>query len=447
MVQLKNINSHFFRQEDISPLAIFRIVFGLLIFLESVGAIFTGWIKKTLIDPDFTFTFIGLEWLQPLPGSGMHIYYFVMGLFGLMVMFGFYYRIGITCFGLMWTATYLMQKSSYNNHYYLLILLCLLMAILPAHRYYSMDVKAGRCTEQGSMPAWCRWAIILQLAIVYIYAGISKMNPDWIAAMPIKLWFSTKANYPIIGNILQESMLQQIVAYGGIFYDTFIVFILLWKRTRWFGVIISVCFHLFNSVVFGIGIFPYLMLGFLLFFFEPDKIRSTFFKKKNAVLATGSIDQSSLEYSHFLKPLLVVYFILQIALPLRHYFYQGNPHWTEEGHRMAWHMMLRAKGANIKFDVVDRKTGKSELVNPNQFLTDKQARKMAGKPDMIWQFCQFLKKKYSEKGIDEIEIYAQSWASLNGRPPKQYINPEINLAEVKWERFSHADWILPMKED
>lgn len=98
------MNKFLFKQIDNSPLIIFRIIFGLLIFLESVGAIFTGWIKRTLIDPEFTFTVIGFEWLQPLPGNGMYFYYLVMGTFGFFVMIGYKYRLSIISFTLMWTA-------------------------------------------------------------------------------------------------------------------------------------------------------------------------------------------------------------------------------------------------------------------------------------------------------------------------------------------------------
>ena len=61
-----------FKHIDNSALIVFRILFGLLIFLEAVGAILTGWVRKTLVEPEFTFSFIGFEWLQPLPGNGMY---------------------------------------------------------------------------------------------------------------------------------------------------------------------------------------------------------------------------------------------------------------------------------------------------------------------------------------------------------------------------------------
>src|SRR6056300_1819802 len=106
------LNKWLFKRIDNSALIIFRIIFGLLCFLESVGAIFTGWVKTTLIEPQFTFSFIGFECLQPLPGNGMYVYYTVMGMLGLFVMIGYRYRLSILTFTLMWSATYLMQKSS-----------------------------------------------------------------------------------------------------------------------------------------------------------------------------------------------------------------------------------------------------------------------------------------------------------------------------------------------
>src|SRR5690606_4698542 len=152
---LPQMNKLLFKHIDNSSLIVFRIIFGLLCFLESVGAIFTGWIKRTLIDPEFTFSFIGFEWLQPLPGNWMYLYYAIMGLFGLFIMVGYKYRWSILTFTLMWTATYLMQKSSYNNHYYLLCLLSAIMIFQPANRYASLDVKLNPKIKQISMPNWC----------------------------------------------------------------------------------------------------------------------------------------------------------------------------------------------------------------------------------------------------------------------------------------------------
>src|SRR5690554_3873227 len=174
------LNKFLFKHIDNSSLIVFRIIFGLLCFLESVGAIYTGWIKRTLIDPEFTFSFIGLEFLQPLPGNWMYAYYAIMGLFGLCIMLGYKYRFSAIMFTLMWAATYFMQKASYNNHYYLLILLSAFMVFLPANRYYSIDAKNNPNIKQLSMPNWCRLVFIFQMLIVYTYGSLARFYPGWL---------------------------------------------------------------------------------------------------------------------------------------------------------------------------------------------------------------------------------------------------------------------------
>lgn len=168
------LNKFLFKQIDNSGLIVFRIIFGLLCFLESVGAIFTGWITKTLVEPKFTFNFIGLDWLQPLPGIWMYVYYVIMGLFGLLIMVGYKYRWSTIGFLIMWCGVYFMQKTSYNNHYYFLILLTAIMAILPANSYASIDAKLNPKIKSISMPSWCKWIFVIQLLILYTYASAAK---------------------------------------------------------------------------------------------------------------------------------------------------------------------------------------------------------------------------------------------------------------------------------
>ncbi|HBK70077.1 MAG TPA: hypothetical protein DDZ39_00200, partial [Flavobacteriaceae bacterium] len=189
---------------DNTPLIIFRIIFGLLLFLESIGAIFTGWITRTLVEPKFTFNFIGFEFLQPLPGNGMYYYYLVMGIFGFCVMVGYRYRLAMVSFFIMWSSVYLMQKSSYNNHYYLTALLSFLMIFQPANNYLSFDVKRNPELKSISVPFWTSLLLMLQIGIVYFYGGIAKIYPDWLQAIPVKLFLSSKVDYPLIGPLFTK---------------------------------------------------------------------------------------------------------------------------------------------------------------------------------------------------------------------------------------------------
>lgn len=443
MFRKERFDQFLFRQIDNAPLIVFRIIFGALIFLESVGAIFTGWIRRTLIEPEFTFTFIGFEWLQPLPGNWMYIYYAVMGVFGLLVMVGYKYRWSLSFFTLMWTATYLMQKASYNNHYYLLIIICLIMLLLPANRYASIDAKQHPDIVSLSMPNWCSWIIIIQLWIVYTFASLAKIYPDWLDTSVIENLMRGRSNYPLIGDFLQLKWVHYLIAYAGIFFDLLIVPLLLWKPTRKIAFAASIFFHLFNSIVFQIGIFPYLSLAFILFFFEPEVIQKLFLKKKPSFTVSAIKIPN---YKNTFIAISIIYFLFQIALPLRHWSIEDDVLWTEEGHRMSWRMMLRTKGGYIRFKVVDKNTGDAEFIDPKKRLSKKQNRMIGAKPDVIWQFAQRLKKEYASQG-KEVAIYAFGKVKVNRKPYKTLIDSEVDLAAEKWSHFKHHYWILSSEKE
>jgi len=436
------MNRFLFKQIDNSSLVVFRVFFGLLCFLESFGAIATGWVKRTLIDPEFTFNFIGFDWLQPLPGNWMYAYYIVMGIFGLLIMVGLKYRFSMFMFAIMWAGVYLMQKSAYNNHYYLLFLLNFMMIVLPAHRYASLDVKFNPKLKSISMPNWCRWVFIIQLLIVYTYASIAKIYPDWLDGSAVKILMQGKAHFYIIGDMLQQEWLHYFIAYSGIFFDGLVIPLLLFKPTRKFAFFASIFFHLFNSAVFHIGIFPYLALAFCVFFFEAKTVRNIFLRKKPLYEGNDSI-----RVPNYKTPLVLVfglYFIVQAALPLRHHFFEDNVLWTEEGHRLSWRMMLRSKSGTISFKVIDKQTNKPIRIKLKDYVSKKQRRSLATKPDFIWQFAQRLKQKFEAEG-KSVAIYATAYVRVNGKRRQKFIDSSIDLAAVDWHPLKHSAWILPSK--
>ena len=434
------LNRLLFTKVDNSQLLIFRVFFGILIALESYGAIATGWIKETLINPKFTFTFIGFEWLQPLPGNGMYFYFFIMGTMGIFIALGYKYRFSIITFTVMWFAVYLMQKSSYNNHYYLLALISFFMCFFPSNRNYSIDARRNSSIQSNSMYSYVKWIIILQLFLVYTYASIAKLYGDWLDFGIIEILMKSKADYPMIGSFLQETWVHKIVAIMGIVFDALIVPALLWKPTRKAAFIISILFHLFNSIVFQIGIFPYLALAFTVFFFETETIRSIFFKEKEAF--TNPI----IQVPSYRKLLIFgggIYFLIQLVLPIRHYLIKDDVLWTEEGHRLSWRMMLRNRVGKIQFKVVNNETGESYIVKLKNHLTKKQMRKIAAYPDFIWQFAQILKQDYAVHG-ENISVHVlNSKVSINGKPYKAFVDPKVDLAHEKWDHFGHHEWIVP----
>jgi hypothetical protein len=368
----------------------------------------------------------------------MIYFYIVMGAFGALVMLGYKYRLAMISYALMWTAVYLMQKTSYNNHYYLLMLLNWVMCFLPANRAFSLDARLNPKIKEAHCPQWCLWFFTLQVTIVYIYASVAKMYPDWVSGEVVSIFFAGKRNYILIGSMLQYSWLIMLISWGGLLFDLLIAPALMWNRTRQVAFLISIFFHLFNSAVFQVGIFPYLGIAFALFFYPPAQIRRLFFRNHAEV----KIPSNHYSTNKWVTAILAIYFLFQIILPLRHWRYEGNVYWTEEGHRLSWRMMLRAKSGNISFRV---KTDSAEWIIPaTDYVTNKQASKIATRPDMCWQFVQILKSDLESNGIESPEIYPIGTARLNKRPYAPLYNPNTNLSEVDWEPFQHASWLLPM---
>lgn len=424
---------------DNSPLILFRITFGLLIAAESIVAIFTGWVKKNLIDPTVSLPHIGFDFLVPLPGYGMYFYFSIMGVLGILIMLGYKYRYTLGLYTLLWTSVYLMQKASYNNHYYLLILVCLIMLFLPANQYASLDAKKNPSIKSLTMPRWCSWVMISQMTIVYFFATLAKFYPDWLDGTFTGILFSNLSNFPFLGSVFTEKWFHVFIAYAGIFFDGLIIPALLWKKTRNIAFVASLLFHLFNSITLQIGIFPYFALSFIVFFYSPETIRQIFFKKKPQLQVEYLSKNYS--YSNAITYFFVPFFIIQLILPIRHLFIKGDVLWTEEAHRLSWRMMLRQKSGITNFKVIDKNTKQELPYNIIEKLTRKQLGLVSSKPDGMWQMAQHIKKEFATKGI-EVSIFIDSKLSVNNKPYKTFIDPTVDFAEAEWNYFGHNDWIL-----
>ena len=51
---------------------------------------------------------------------------------------------------------------------------------------------------------------------------------------------------------------------------------------------------------------------------------------------------------------------------------------------------------------------------------------------------------YARKGVD-VKIYANTSIRVNGGELKQLIDPDVDLASVKWQPFKHSEWLRPSK--
>lgn len=422
-----------FKPIDNSSLVLFRILFGLVLFVELAGAVAIGWVDEVYIDPNFTFTFIGFEWMQPLPGKGMYLVFLALSILALFIAIGYRYRLSVFLLFIGWGYVYLMHKCSYNNHHYLYWMLIGIFFFLPAHKYWSADLRAGRVKESLVCRWWHVHLFIGIYLVVYTYAAIAKLYPDWYHGIPLDIWFKAKSERPIIGAFYGWEYAPMLFAWGGKFFDFLIIPMLLWRRTRWVAVGLSLVFHILNSITFEIGTFPYMMIVSIVLFFPPEQIKARFFKNKQ----DPELQNVELPKNRILTQVVLVgYLTIQLLLPLRHHLYEGNVFWTEEGHRLSWRMMLRSKRGSASFEIRDND---NNLIHHNvhDHLTNKQFYTMSTHPDMIWQYVQYLKSLYGE----DISVKVVDYVQLNKGPRVSMIDQDADLAKTEWHRFKHHDWI------
>ncbi len=131
---------------------------------------------------------------------------------------------------------------------------------------------------------------------------------------------------------------------------------------------------------------------------------------------------------------------------MRHWAFTDDVLWTEEGHRLAWRMMLRSKTGLFNVYVEEKGTGMRRNYNLANLLTKKQRRSVKTKADMIWQLAQKIKEIEAKNGKD-VSVYVVSRVRVNGGTYYPFIDPKVDLAAEKWHHFKHHDWILPSPED
>lgn len=443
---------------SIEFLVVFRVLFGCILLLVISRTLWFGWVDKFYVQPNFMFRFYGFEWVEPLDKIGMYGLFVVLWGCALMIIIGLWYRWAMFLFFVVFVYTELLDVTHYLNHYYLISLLCFLMLWLPANRAYAVDVYLRPNRRLKEVPRWTVLVLQLQIGIVYFFAGVAKLKYDWLVnAQPLQIWLARHGELPVVGGFLSQTWVAYFMSWAGAFYDLTIAFWLLWWRTRVLAYATVVFFHTLTWLLFPIGVFPFMMMAVTVVFFaaETQKRILTFFiypliwilsKLKSKFATENANNTPPWQPAQWAKkPLMVLffsYFTLQVLLPLRHFLYEGDVLWTEEGFRFSWKVMLIEKQATALFTVRDAATGRESQIDNLDYLTQKQEYMMSSQPDFILQFAHFLANEYKEKHhYTQPQVFANVRVALNGRPSRLLINPETDLAKEP-EGFFHKDWIL-----
>ena len=435
-----------------ASLAAFRIAIGTLGVIATVRFVAMGWVSELYIEPAHHFTYYGFGWVQPWPGWGMYLHFALMGLASLGVALGYRYRLSIVAFFLLFTYVELIDRTNYLNHYYFISLVSFLMIFLPLNRTASIDAlrrPAGK--KESTAPMAVIWMLRAQIGLVYLFAGLAKLNPDWLLnAEPLRIWLFNNTDTPLFGPLLREAWIPYAMSWAGAFFDLTIVGWLLWKKTRPYAYGVLVTFHLMTALFFpSIGMFPWIMIGATFIFFEPDWPQRLLrrLKRKPQRVARPSGSSSPVRATRPSWPawavvsLCALFFAVQVLVPLRHLAYPGNVRWTEEGYLFSWRVLVTEKTGLVKFRVSSAEFQGERLVYPEDYLTPLQVERMAYQPDMILATAHLIRDDFAGTGFEDVEVRADAYVTYNGRPAARFIDPDADLASIS-PGLGHKPWIF-----
>lgn len=426
--------------------SVFRIVYGVFMIIEMLYYIGIEWIRKGFLLPQVLFPFDYLEWLRPLPAPLMLALPYLMLAAAVLITIGWKSRWAAAFFGVAYLYLILLDRSFFNNHFYLFSLLALLMSAMPIEANFSVQNYIDKKPQQGNyIPRLYLMLLQFQIGLVYFYGGVVKLTSyDWVVRQePIR---------SILKNNLHAALTSEIWVHffsvGGLLFDLGIVFLLMYRRTRWLGFLSVLFFNLTNSQLFNdIGIFPFVMLFSTFMFFEPDFLdRHWFSKRKTAANTATASSPPTFSLSGFSAVIWSSYVVFQLLFPLRNYFLSGNTSWHTIGSGFSWRMKNQIKQMTvpIEFVAIDEANGKRLKLSYEKMINTMQFKYLKEDPRTVVLLGRKIASNLKEKGImQQPAIFVKYEVSLNNRPSQAPISPTQNLVTLDY--YNYFSWINPLK--
>jgi hypothetical protein len=326
-----------------------------------------------------------------------------------------------------------------------------LLCFIPAHATWSLDARRRAGLRRSTLPAWCTILLRLQVAVVYLFAGLAKLSSDWLVhAQPLNIWLAARTSTPLVGPWLDQRWVAFAASWGGFLFDTTVVAFLMMRRTRPFAYAAVLAFHGATQALFPIGMFPAIMITAALVFFDPSWPRTLWarLRRRSPALppAAPAAPMPAPGRAAWLAfGVAAGYGLLQVALPLRAHLYGGDVSWHEQGMRFSWRVMSREKNGSVEFLVRDPRTGREWIVPPRRYLSRLQEQEMSVQPDLILQLAHRVARDYAAKAGGPVEVRADARVSLNGRPSAAFLDPTVDLAGLS-DGIAPKPWILPMPD-
>jgi len=262
-----------FAQRTVSPrpLAVARIGVAIAILLEARNS---GVTMLQLSEPGI----LRAPWFGTPIGMEQQMVWGVIALW-LAAGFGFLLGAGTRLCGALLTATLIFtlvaDQQLYSNHLYLMALAAGLLTLADSGAALSLD--AVRHGGRDAVPAWPVTLLKLQVSILYAFAALAKLNPDFLSGSVVATYLRREGPLavPQDWRFLEPMLVLAVLAVSA---EAFLA-IALWSR-RWRGAafVVGLGLHVgiaaFFSPTFALAVFSLLSLPLYVLFLDarPGRI-------------------------------------------------------------------------------------------------------------------------------------------------------------------------------
>ena len=442
-------------------LALFRIAFGLLMLKDVVYALNGGWLTFYYVERDILFPYFGLE-VPPLPAPWLHLLWGACGLCCVAVALGLFYRLAIWGFNAVFIYFFLLDQTLYLNHFYMIGLFGLLLGCTDAHRCWSLDRRLGRVRGTRAVPRWNLLILQFQVEVVLVFAGLVKIEIDWLRGEPLRTWMLERPWSPL-SPLFEIHWITLAAPVLVILLHVVGAPLLLWSKTRLWVFLLYCAFHVANAHLFNIGVFPWMTIAATTILFSPDwpsvlvrrcgvaagRLGMRWPVPPDRAARLPATDPGGTDGEPGFRPphpaavaAFTLYALVQLWLPVRDFAFEGHVGWTEEGQKFSWRMMLYSGAGNGRFIII-APDGRARVADHSSDLDAVQAYLVFTKPEMLLHYAHRLRDRYAAQGMGTVRIHADVGKSVNGKPWRRLVDPDADLAAVRginW--FGDEPWLL-----
>ncbi len=382
------------RPVDGSSLAAFRIVFGIVMLLEAFTFFHPSFSSGGMSHLDvyyagpsvrFHMPYLLDACIAPLPRGVFVAAGWLLGLGAAAMVLGLWHRVSSLVVFLSWAFLYGIEstRTYWMSYYWLELLVAFALVWMPASNRFSLDsLRSRRPPSQATVPTWTVALLRAQLVVTYFYAGVAKLNPDWLLDfMPVR-WFLAQ---PHVAERLRSFLGETLAAtaspwllgtpgaaffsWAGALFDVSVGFLLLHRRSRLLALGLTWTFHGANHFLLfrDIEWFPLLGAASATIFLEPDwpaRIRCWLrsprwappdwrwavpgllllpgigillgWKSRQAPAPAPVVPPAAMP--PWKATLVASWVALHALIPIRHLFIPGDPRITFEGLSFSWRL-------------------------------------------------------------------------------------------------------------